>query len=227
MVRTLFLCITLSISLNVDQVLGEDEKASNTIAKADAAKMEPGKKKQKSDPFAGLTDAERAAIKEEVVNNILRTDLQGSRYRIFGIQATPVKTSDGLRRYAYTLIYDYTRNKTYNVVFDATERAPGKFVEILTPSVQPPPNREEYEDAKTIVAGLDRVQQLLRQPNVLLQESFPVDSPSPCDVSRCVEIQVNEVVPRVKQSFLLLVTVDLSTRQVVEVRQPKTPTTIR
>jgi hypothetical protein len=97
----------------------------------------------------------------------------------------------------------------------------------MTPSVQPPPNREEYEEAKTIVAGLERVQQLLRQPNVLLQESFPVDSPSPCDVSRCVEIQVNEVVPRVKQSFLLLVTVDLSNRQVVELRQPKTPTTIR
>jgi hypothetical protein len=227
MVRTLFLCITLSIALNTAQIFGEKEKASSSIAKADGSKMEADKKKQKGDPFAGLTDAERSAIKEEVVKNILRAELQGSRYRIFGIQSTPVKTSDGLRRYAYTLIYDYTRNKTYNVVFDATERAPGKFVETMTPSVQPPPNREEYEEAKTIVAGLERVQQLLRQPNVLLQESFPVDSPSPCDVSRCVEIQVNEVVPRVKQSFLLLVTVDLSNRQVVELRQPKTPTTIR
>ncbi|HSE42419.1 MAG TPA: hypothetical protein VLH08_16760, partial [Acidobacteriota bacterium] len=124
-------------------------------------------------------------------------------------------------------IYDYTHNKTYNVVFDATESAPGKFVETLTPSTQPPPNREEYEEAKNVVRSLDRVQQLLRQPNVLLQESFPVDSPSPCDVSRCVEIQVNEVVPRQKQSFLLLVTVDLSSRQVVEIREPKTPTTLR
>ena len=184
------------------------------------------KNKPKGGPFSGLTDAERGIIKNEVLNKTLHNELQGSRYRIFGIHATPVKTSDGLRRYAYTLLYDYSRNKTYNVVFDATDRVPGKLVEIMTPSVQPPPNRDEYEEAKTIVSSLERVQRLLEQPNVILQESFPVDSPAPCDVSRCVEIQVNEVIPRKKQNFLLLLTVDLSTGKVVEIRQPKTPTSI-
>ncbi len=185
------------------------------------------KNKPKGDPFSGLTDVEREVIKNRVLNKTLHHELQGSRYRIFGIQATPVKTSEGLRRYAYTLLYDYSRNKTYNVVFDATDRVPGKLIEIMTPSVQPPPNREEYEEAKAIVRSLERVQDLLEQPNVILQDSFPVDSPAPCDVSRCIEIQVNEVIPREKQNFLLLVTVDLSTGKIVEIRQPKTPTSIR
>jgi hypothetical protein len=184
-------------------------------------------KKSKTASFPGLTDADRELIRQEVINRTLQNELQGSRYRIFGIQATPVKTSEGVRRYVYTLLYDYTHNKTYNVVFDATDRVPGKFVETMTPSVQPPPNREEYEEAKAVVSGLTRVQNLLKQPNVILQESFPTDSPTPCDVSRCVEIQVNEVIPRKKQNFLLLVTVDLSSGRVVDVRQPKTPTTIR
>lgn len=189
-------------------------------------KDEISKNKVKSRSSTGLTDPERELIRQEVVNKTLRNELQGSRFRIFGIQATPVKTSEGVRRYAYTLLYDYTHNKTYNVVFDATDRAPGRFVETMTPSVQPPPNRAEYEEAKSIVKGLERVQNLLKQPNVILQESFPTDSPAPCDVSRCVEIQVNEVIPRKKQNFLLLVTVDLSTSKVVDVRQPETPTSI-
>jgi hypothetical protein len=180
----------------------------------------------KSRPFTGITDPERELIRQEVVNKTLQNELQGSRYRIFGIQSTPVKTSDGVRRYVYTLLYDYTHNKTYNVVYDATNRVPGKYVETLTPSVQPPPNREEYEEAKAVVSGLERVQNLLKQPNVILQESFPTDTPAPCDISRCVEIQVNEVIPRKKQNFLLLVTVDLSSSKVVDIRQPKTPTSI-
>lgn len=189
-------------------------------------KSNADQKKIKSPVSAGITDTEREVIRQEVVNKTLRNELEGSRYRIFGIQSTPVKTAEGTRRYVYTLLYDYTHNKTYNVVFDATNRAPGKYVETLTPSVQPPPSREEYEEAKALVSGLDRVQNLLKQPNVILQESFPTDSPAPCDISRCVEIQVNEVIPRKKQNFLLLVTVDLSTSKVVDVRQPKTPTTI-
>ncbi|HEY7161035.1 MAG TPA: hypothetical protein VH815_07230 [Acidobacteriota bacterium] len=176
---------------------------------------------------AGITDAERDVIRQEVVNKTLQNELQGSRYRIFGIQSTPVKTSEGVRRYVYTLLYDYSHNKTYNVVYDATNRVPGKYIETLTPTVQPPPSREEYEEAKALVNKLERVQSLLKQPNVILQESFPTDSPAPCDISRCVEIQVNEVIPLKKQNFLLLVTVDLSTSKVVDVRQPKTPTTIR
>jgi hypothetical protein len=173
-----------------------------------------------------ITDADRDVIRKEVVDKTLQNELQGSRYRVFGIQSTPVKTPDGIRRYVYTLLYDYTHNKTYNVVYDATNRVPGKFVETLTPSVQPPPNREEYDEAKAVVSRLERVQNLLKQPNVILQESFPTDTPAPCDISRCVEIQVNEVIPKKKQNFLLLVTVDLSTQKVVDVRQPKTPTTI-
>jgi hypothetical protein len=182
--------------------------------------------RSKSRGSVAITDADRDVIRQEVVNKTLQNELQGSRYRIFGIQSTPVKTSEGVRRYVYTLLYDYTHNKTYNVVFDATNRVPGKYVETLTPSVQPPPSREEYEEAKAVVKGLERVQTLLKQPNVILQESFPTDSPAPCDISRCVEIQVNEVIPLKKQNFLLLVTVDLSTSKVVDVRQPKTPTTI-
>jgi hypothetical protein len=182
--------------------------------------------KLKSRIAAGITDAERDVIRQDVVNKTLQNELRGSRYRIFGIQSTPVKTSDGVRRYVYTLLYDYTHNKTYNVVYDATNRVPGKYVETLTPSVQPPPSREEYEEAKAAVSSLERVQNLLKQPNVILQESFPTDTPAPCDISRCVEIQVNEVIPKKKQNFLLLVTVDLSTGKVVDVRQPKTPTTI-
>ena len=182
--------------------------------------------KPKSRTIAALTDRERDVIKKEVVKTTLQNELQGSRYRIFGIQSTPVKTSEGTRRYVYTLLYDYTHNKTYNVVFDATDRVPGKLVETMTPSVQPPPNREEYEEAKALVRGMERVQTLMKQPNVILQESFPTDSPAPCDINRCVEIQVNEVIPRKKQNFLLLVTVDLSTSKVVDVRQPKTPTSI-
>jgi hypothetical protein len=181
---------------------------------------------QKSRSSFGLTDREREVIRQEVIKKTLSNELQESRYRIFGIQSTPVKTSEGVRRYVYTLIYDYTHNKTYNVIFDATDSVPGKFVDTLTPSVQPPPNREEYEEAKAIVGGLERVQNLLKQPNVILQESFPTDSPPPCDISRCVEIQVNEVIPRKKQNFLLLVTVDLSSSKVVDIRQPKTPTSI-
>jgi hypothetical protein len=82
--------------------------------------------KPKSRTFAGLTDRERDVIKKEVVNTTLQNELRSSRYRIFGIQSTPVKTSEGTRRYVYTLLYDYTHNKTYNVVFDATDRVPGE-----------------------------------------------------------------------------------------------------
>jgi hypothetical protein len=183
--------------------------------------------RSKTRQSGAITDADRDVIRKEVVEKTLQNELKGSRYRIFGIQSTFVKTPDGVRRYIYTLLYDYTHNKTYNVVFDATNRVPGKYVETLTPSVQPPPNRQEYEEAKVVVSGLERVQNLLKQPNVFLQESFPTDTPAPCDISRCVEIQVNEVIPKKKQNFLLLVTVDLSTQKVVDVRQPKTPTTIR
>jgi hypothetical protein len=183
--------------------------------------------RSKTRQSGAITDADRDVIRKEVVEKTLQNELKGSRYRIFGIQSTFVKTPDGVRRYVYTLLYDYTHNKTYNVVFDATNRVPGKYVETLTPSVQPPPNRQEYEEAKVVVSGSERVQNLLKQPNVFLQESFPTDTPAPCDISRCVEIQVNEVIPKKKQNFLLLVTVDLSTQKVVDVRQPKTPTTIR
>jgi hypothetical protein len=196
----LFLSLLLILSANGLLFAGQEQEAPNSAN--DEASLK--KKSEPKDPFSGLTDAEREAIRKEVTDKILRTELRGSRYRIFGIQATPIKTDQGLRRYAYTLIYDYTRNKTYNVVFDTTRRTPGKFVETLVPSVQPPPNHEEYEEAKKIVASLDRVQQLTKKPNVVIQESFPVDSPPPCDVSRCVEIQVNEVVPREKQHFCFL-----------------------
>lgn len=181
-----------------------------------------------ADSFAGLVDSERSAILKMVLDTEpARSGLRGSRYRVFGIQATGVKTADGLRRYAYTLIYDYSHNKTYQAINDVTSGAPGKIVEIKNPSVQPPPSSEEYAEAKQLTGNLHRVKRLLSRPNVVLQESFPIDSPEPCDISRCVEIQVNEIIPGAKLHFLLLVTVDLSARQVVDVRDPKTQTSIR
>lgn len=176
------------------------------------------------DVWAPLTDAERTVIENRVLTDTLKTELRGSRYRIFATNATGVKTDQGVRRYAYTLIYDYTRNKTYNVVSDVTEKAPGKIVEVMKPSTMPPPNLEEYAEAKALVANLDRVKPLLASPTVKLQESFPVDTPSPCDEDRCVEIQVNDLQPGGNYTFLLLVTVNLSRQEVTEVREPSSPT---
>lgn len=179
-------------------------------------------------PFRGLVDTERAAILKMVLETEpARTGLHGSRYRVFGVQATAVKTPEGLRRYAYTIIYDYSHNKTYQAINDVTSGAPGKIVEIKNPSVQPPPSAEEYAEAKQLTGNLHRVKRLLARPNVVLQESFPVDNPEPCEISRCVEIQVNEIIPGTKLHFLLLVTVDLSAGKIVDVRDPKTQTSIR
>lgn len=176
------------------------------------------------DVWAPLSDAERAIIENRVITDTLKTELRGSRYRIFATQATAVKTDQGLRRYAYTLIYDYTQNKTYNVVSDVTEKLPGKIVEVMKPSTMPPPSKEEYAEAMELVRGLERVKLLLAAPSVKLQESFPVDSPSPCDVDRCVEIQVSDIQPGGKNTFLLLITVNLSRREITEVREPSTST---
>ena len=176
------------------------------------------------DVWAPLTDSERAAIENRVLTDTLKTELRGSRYRIFATNSTAIKTDQGLRRYAYTLIYDYTRNRTYNVISDVTGRAPGTIVDILKPTTMPPPNMEEYAEAKALVAALDRVKPLLASPTVKLQESFPVDTPPPCDEDRCVEIQVNYLQPGGNYTFLLLVTVNLSRQEVTEVREPSTPT---
>ena len=184
----------------------------------------PDKIRPNGDAWTSLTDSERAVIENRVLTDTLKTELRGSRYRIFGTQSTGVKTELGLRRYAYTLIYDYTRNKTYNVVSDVTDRVPGKIVEVMKPSTMPPPSREEYEEALALVRNLDRVKPLLDSPSVKLQESFPADSPAPCDVDRCVEIQVNNLQPEGKHTFLLLVTVNLSRQEVTEVREPSTAT---
>lgn len=179
-------------------------------------------------PFRGLVDTERSVILKMVLEaEPARTGLRGSRYRVFGVQATAVKTPEGLRRYAYTIIYDYSHNKTYQAINDITFGVPGKIVEIKNPFAQPPPSAEEYAEAKQLTGNLHRVKRLLARPNVVLQESFPVDSPEPCDISRCVEIQVNEIIPGTKLHFLLLVTVDLSAGKVVDVRDPKTQTSIR
>lgn len=177
-----------------------------------------------SDPFAPLRDDERAAIERRVLGDTLKVELHGSRYRIFATNATAVKTDQGLRRYAYTLIYDYTRNKTYNVVNDVTDRIPGRVVEVMKPSTMPPPSMEEYAEAKRLVNGLDRVKAMLASPTVKLQDSFPVDSPPPCDVDRCIEVQVNDLKPGGNYTFLLLITVNLSRQEITEVREPSSPT---
>jgi hypothetical protein len=62
----------------------------------------------------------------------------------------------------------------------------------------------------------------MRTPSVKLQESFPVNFPSPCDVDRCVEIQVNDLRPGGDHRFLALITVNLSRREIVQVRESAT-----
>jgi hypothetical protein len=192
------------------------------------AKDTSAPEKSRFDAFAGLTEQDRSSIQKMILDTEpVRSGLRGSRYRIFGTQSTGVKTAEGLRRYAYTLIYDYSRNKTYQIINDVSAGIPGKILEINNPAVPPPPTAEEYAEARQIAGSLQRVKLLLSKPKVILQDSFPIESPAPCDINRCVEVQVNEIIPGVRLNFLLLVTVDLSTRQVVEVRDPKTPTAIR
>jgi hypothetical protein len=177
-----------------------------------------------SDPFAPLRDDERSAIENRVIGDTLKAELHGSRYRIFGTESTAVKVDHVLRRYAYSLIYDYTHNKTYNVVSDVTERIPGKIVEVMKPSTMPPPSQEEYAEALAAVGSVTRIKTMLDSPTVKLQPSFPVNSPSPCDVDRCIEVQVNDLKPGGNYTFLLLVSYNLSKQEIAEIRQPSSPT---
>src|SRR5437879_3593126 len=95
-----------------------------------AAMAVPAPESPTNDPFRGLTDKERSSIENKVLNNILKSELVGTRYRLFNTASTGVKTPQGLRRYSYTLLYDYTNNKTYNVVLDVTDNVPGMFMEV-------------------------------------------------------------------------------------------------
>ncbi len=171
-----------------------------------------------------LTEADRAAILNMVLTaSPISGALAGSRYRVFAINGTIKKAGGRLRREAHTLLYDYTRNITHHVVNDITVAVPGRIIETNVLSTQLPPHAEEVAEAKELVLGLPQVKQLVSRPNVLLQQGFPVDStpPPPCNVNRCLEIQVNEVVPRVRAQFLLIATVDLSARKVVQLRDAK------
>jgi hypothetical protein len=179
-------------------------------------------------PEAALTAHERAAVLEMVLQATpAATALRGSRHRVFAVDATVVKVSGGVQRQAHTLVYDYTHNRTYRIVTDITAGVPGTLLDITLMSTQLPPHAEEYAEAKALVASLGQVQRLLEDPYVVLQEGFPVDGgPAPCDVHRCVQIHVNEIIPGVRAHFLLFVTVDLSTLQIVAVREARDPTSL-
>ncbi len=175
----------------------------------------------------GLTSGERAAILKSVQTAIPLGRAPNSRYRVFSVESTVAKTADGWQRQAHTLLYDYNRNKTYHVVNDITAGAPGRVLSTEILATQVPPAAEEYAEAKDLVMALEVVQKLKRSPHVVLQDSFPVERGAPCDVDRCVEIQVNQLTPGERPKFLRLVTVDLSARKVVEVRTPRDPMKMR
>jgi hypothetical protein len=177
---------------------------------------------------AGLTAAERTAVLEAVVKSSpLSASLAGSRYRVFAVDSTVAKIAGGLRREAHTLLYDYTHNKTYHVVNDITGGVPGEVIATNSLDTQLPPHPEEYAEARAMVMALPQVQRLRQLPHVALQDAFPVDGgPAPCDKHRCVQVQVNQSHAGANGVFLLLLTVDLSARQIVEVREPKHPTSL-
>jgi hypothetical protein len=179
-------------------------------------------------PDAGLTAAERTAVVETVTrSSSLGASLAGSRYRVFAVGTAVTKVAGGVRREAHTLLYDYTNDKTYHVVNDITAGVPGAVIETSALDTQLPPHPEESAEARALVQALPQVQQLMRLPDVVLRDGFPVDGASPpCHEHRCLQIQVNQIPPGANGVFLLLVTVDVSARQVVEVREPKRPTSL-
>lgn len=185
----------------------------------DNLSLEERKTVDPQNPSGGLTDGERAAVLDMVLKSSpMKDSLQGSRYRVFAVNDTVVKTPGGLQKRAYTLLYDYTKNKAYQVVNDITAGAPGAIIETNVLDSLLPPTVEEYAEAKEMVAGLDQVKALIQGKKVVLQEGFPPDSPAPCNVDRCVQIQVNEIFSGGRSQLLSLVTVDLSAHKVVEVR---------
>ncbi|MBI1746724.1 MAG: hypothetical protein HYR55_09070 [Acidobacteria bacterium] len=182
------------------------------------------------DASAALTDEERTVVLDMVLkSSSLQSSLGSSRYRVFGVEATPVKNAGRLQRQAHSLLYDYTHNKTILVVNDITNGAPGTIIDTSVTDTQPAFTMEEYAEAKDLALKLDRVKKLMEQPTMRIQGGFSVEDGVPACAEqrhRCVQIQVNEQPNGMNGQFRLLVTVDLSARQVVEVREPKTPTTL-
>ena len=162
--------------------------------------------------------------------NILGISYPTLKQWIYSGKLRTVKTPGGLRREAHTMILDIGRNKTYHIVNDVSNGVPGQIIQSTTLDSYSPFTTEEYTEARNLMMKLDRVKELLKQPNMAIQDGFPpVQSPvaSCADLShRCVEMQVNEYPPGRNALFRLIVTVDLSTSQVVEVREPKTPITL-
>jgi hypothetical protein len=245
MVRKLFLCILVAALAIVPAFAAKKEKKSKT-AKVDVtqvalAKATPARAVVAShgggnllaprDPFAGLTEEERAAVLDMALkSDLVKNNLKESRYRVLGVEATAVKIPNGLRREAHTMIIDVGKNKTYHVVNDVTAGAPGNIIQATMLDSFAPFMMEEYAEARELMMKVDRVQKLMEQPNMGIQNGFPPQQ-SPvaacADYShRCVEMHVVEAPPGKNGFFRLLVTVDLSAGQVVEVREPKTPTAL-
>jgi hypothetical protein len=180
------------------------------------------------DQEAALTPQERAAVIDMALQaSPVRAAIQGSRYRVFAVDAMVVKVAGGVQRQAHTLVYDYSHNRTYHIIMDITAGVPGTLRGVTILDTQLPPHAEEYAEAKALVSNLDVVQRLLESRYVVIQEGFPVDAGPPCDRHRCLQMYVNEIIPGVHAHFLLVVTVDLSMRQIVEVWEPRDPTSLR
>lgn len=181
-----------------------------------------------TDPHASLTEQERAAVlRSTIASEPVRRVLNGNRYRVFALEAAAVKKAGAVIRETHVLLYDYTNNKGYQITSDIRAGVPGTAFELETLGGALPPHAEEYAEAREMVLGLERVKTLMQRPNVRLQDAFPVGSPPPCEVNRCIEMHVIEAIPGTRMHLLLLVTVDLSARRVAEVRQPVRPTAIR
>jgi hypothetical protein len=177
----------------------------------------------------GIAGAQR--VPSEIEKAILNTKkvkdrLAGKRYRVHAANEAVTKDGGRGKREHHAVIYDYTTNKTLHVITDP-DRPGDNVVSLQTLTTQLPPSDEEYAEAEAIASRDPRVQQALSKPNARFQRAFIVDEAiGGCDVSRCVDVQVNRVVPGVSATFLLSVIVDLSAQKIVEVRTPKGPNSI-
>ena len=74
MLRTVFLSIILCLAISGIQASDQEDKNPKSTPEASSKKKHSAKK-----AFSGLTDNEREAIREEVTNKILQSELKGSK----------------------------------------------------------------------------------------------------------------------------------------------------
>jgi hypothetical protein len=223
----LFAAAVVPVAVAAKSARGKAEKSAPTLVAARmngvSAVRQAARGALQRDVHGGITEEERALVLKSVLNSLL---LGANRYRVMAVNETLVKVEGGVQQRVYTMVYDYSQNRQYLVVNDITGGIPGAIIQSEILDTMGPPTAEEYAEARQLTLGTGDARTLMKRENVFIQEGFPVDSPSPCEVDRCVQMQVNELLSDGRVQFLLLVTVDLSTRQVVEARVPKTPTSL-